>query len=87
VEGDGFASQDAWLYGNVIIQADGKHNWNRQSEYPLNWSKIVKFGGERHARKGTLYFVNNTVVGHFPGTVLFQAESPVIAVNNVYLVA
>jgi hypothetical protein len=85
VEGEGFASQDAWLYGNVIIQADGKHNWNRQAEYPLNWSKIVKFGGERHARKGTLYFVNNTVVGHFPGTALFQADSPVIAENNVYL--
>jgi hypothetical protein len=28
VEGEGFASQDAWLYGNVIIQADGEHNWN-----------------------------------------------------------
>jgi hypothetical protein len=85
VEDSTFASQDAWLYGNVIIQADGKHNWNKQDEYPTNTSKIVKFGGEGHARKGTLYFVNNTVVGHFPNTALFQADSPVIAVNNVYL--
>jgi hypothetical protein len=83
VEG-AFDSQDAWLYGNVIVQADGAHNWNRQDEYPLNHGKIVKFGGERNPRKGTLYFANNTVVGHFPGAALFQAESPVIAVNNVY---
>ncbi len=49
-----YTNADAYVYGNVIIQGKTPQNFN-----------MIHWGGDSgYSRSGTLFFFNNTVVGH-----------------------
>lgn len=74
----GYGKADAYVYGNVIMQARELSNNN-----------MIHWGGDSgHSRSGTLYLFNNTILAKAEGTRFIVVRYPDCSVgmkNNVFV--